>query len=343
MDLARRQVSFTYRQETMLKVTLVTGAAGFIGSNVARELCSTGRRIVASDRMRSGRKWRNLADVAIQDLISPEDLTGWLRSEASTVDLIVHMGAVSSTTETDVERIVQNNVRLSLDLWNWCVHASVPLLYASSAATYGDGSSGFADDDRPETLARLRPMNAYGWSKHLVDRRIMMDVTMGRPTPPKWAGLKFFNVYGPGEDHKGEMRSVVNKMIPVVQRGEPVQLFRSYRPSVQDGDQMRDFVYVDDIVAVVAWMSATSFPAGIFNVGSGEARTWNDLARAVFTGFGRDPRIEYVEIPEALRAQYQYFTEAPMSKLRQAGWNGPSTSLEEGVTRYIEHFHGPGS
>jgi ADP-L-glycero-D-manno-heptose 6-epimerase len=316
-------------------IVLVTGAGGFIGSNVARAFAAAGHQVVGCDRMRSGGKWRNLVDVGLHDLITPEALGDWLAVHGHDIALVVHMGAISATTETDVDRIARDNIRSTLDLWDWCARTATPLVYASSAATYGDGSAGFVDDERPQALADLRPLNAYGWSKQLVDRRVMADATAGRPTPPHWAGLKFFNVYGPGEDHKGDMRSVINKIIPVVRAGEAVKLFRSYRDDYPDGGQMRDFIHVDDIVAVIAWLAAGHGRSGLYNLGSGRARTWNDLAAAVFREHGLEPRIEYIDMPAHIRGQYQYFTQAPMQKLRAAGWNGDFASLEEGVKRYV--------
>ncbi len=315
-----------------MSLVLVTGAAGFIGSNVARAFSRAGRRVVGCDRMRTGAKWRNLRDVALHDLITPEQLPEWLARRAGQVSLVVHLGAVSATTETDVDRILRDNVRLTLDLWDWCAAVGVPLIYASSAATYGGGEAGFLDFDKPEALAALRPLNAYGWSKHLVDQRVAMDRAEGAAMPPRWAGLKFFNVYGPGEDCKGEMRSVVSKIIPLVQAGETVRLFRSHREGIGDGEQQRDFVHVEDVVGVIRWLAeAPGVASGLFNVGTGQARSWNDLARAVFAACGQAPRIEYVDMPPALRAHYQYFTEAPVDKLRRAGWNRSFTSLEDGA------------
>jgi ADP-L-glycero-D-manno-heptose 6-epimerase len=230
---------------------------------------------------------------------------------------------------------VRNNVRLSLDLWTWCAQTRTPLIYASSAATYGDGSNGFSDAEDLDFLHRLRPLNAYGWSKHMIDCRIIADVTSGRPTPPQWAALRFFNVYGPGEDHKGDMRSLINKITPVVRAGDAVRLFKSHRADYPDGGQMRDFVHVDDVVSVIQWLVENPAVCGIFNVGSGKARTWNDLARLVFLAHRRSPRIEYVDMPLHLRDQYQYFTEAPIGKLRSAGWNFATTTLEQGIERYV--------
>ena len=317
---------------------VVTGAAGFIGSNIACPLASGGRRVVAVDRLRTGGKWRNLAKTELHDIVAPEGLDRWLDAEGKDVEAIVHMGAISSTTETDADLIVETNVRTSWRLWSFCARRERPFLYASSAATYGDGSAGFVDDGAPEALARLRPLNAYGWSKHLFDRRIARAVTSGEPRPPQWAGLKFFNVYGPNEYHKGSMRSVVAQKFEGAARGEAVTLFKSDRPDVPDGGQRRDFVYVDDCVAAVEWLLANPRVSGLFNVGSGRARSFAELAGAMFAALGRPAHIAYVDMPSALRGKYQYFTEASMEKLRAAGFDRPSTPLEAGVGRYVQDF-----
>ena len=248
------------------------------------------------------------------------------------------MGAISSTTETDADLIVDTNVRLSWRLWSWCAREGRPFIYASSAATYGDGTAGFADDGSLEALAALRPLNAYGWSKHLFDRRVARAVADGEPRPPQWAGLKFFNVYGPNEYHKGTMRSVVAQKFAGAAQGEPVTLFRSHRPGIPDGGQKRDFVYVDDCVAVVEWRRANPRVSGLFNVGSGRARSFAELAEAMFAALGRPAAIAYVDMPVELRGRYQYFTEARMEKLRAAGFTRPATPLEVGVRRYVEDF-----
>jgi ADP-L-glycero-D-manno-heptose 6-epimerase len=321
---------------SVMGLTLVTGAAGFIGSNVARALCAAGRVVVGCDRMRSGPKWRNIVDVPLHDIVTPEALPAWWERHAGAVDLVVHLGAVTATTETDVDRILRDNLRCTLDLWQWCASARVPFIYASSAATYGDGAAGFLDDDSPDYLATLRPMNAYGWSKHLIDRRLVADARDGRKTPPFWAGLKFFNVYGPGENHKGDMRSLVNKLMPVVKSGAAVRLFRSYRADYADGEQVRDFVFVDDVVGVITWLIAARPASGLYNVGSGAARSWNDLAKALFHSLGQAPRIEYMEMPPEIRPQYQYRTLADIGKLRGAGWTSGTTSLEDGIRAYVE-------
>ena len=318
-----------------MALILITGVAGFIGSNVARALSLSGNDIVGSDRLRTGDKWRNLSGIRLHDLITPEALPDWLTAYAGRVDRIIHLGAVSDTMEVDADRIVRDNIRLSLDLWAWCARHDTSLIYASSAATYGDGKHGFVDSEDEALLERLRPLNAYGWSKHFVDRRIMSDVATERPTPQQWVGLKFFNVYGPGEGHKGSMKSLITKILPVIKEAQCVKLFRSYNPRYEDGEQLRDFVYVDDVVSVIEWLSETPSVSGLFNLGSGIARTWNDVVRVASTCLGQPTRIEYVAMPAHLQSQYQYFTQAPIEKLRSAGWSGQATSLEEGISKYV--------
>ena len=318
---------------------VVTGGAGFIGSNLVAALEGRGVvELVVCDRLGSGDKWRNIAKRELAAVIAPEELLDFLESQHGAVDVVFHMGAISATTEQDADLIVETNFRLSLDLWYWCARAGARLIYASSAATYGDGSAGFDDDDSPEGLARLRPLNAYGWSKHLFDRRVTRMLARRLDAPSQWAGLKFFNVYGPNEYHKDDMRSVVTKLYPQLAAGEPARLFRSYRPDYPDGGQVRDFVFVDDCVEVMLWLMDNPHVSGLFNVGSGRARSWLDLANAVFAATDRAPRIEFIDMPESLRPKYQYFTQARMTKLRQAGYTAPFASLEEGVSRYVRGF-----
>ena len=318
------------------KLYVVTGGAGFIGSNIAAALAAQGRRVVVVDWLEIGDKWRNLAPVAVHDVIRPDAVMPWLAAHAGEVAAIVHMGAISATTERDGDRLVSENIRLTLDLWDWCAVHAAPFIYASSAATYGDGLEGFDDDGSPAALARLRPLNAYGWSKHLVDRRIAADVAEGRPAPPVWAGLKFFNVYGPNEGHKGPMRSVALQLYETLSAGAEVKLFRSHRPDYADGGQLRDFVYVADCVAVVLWMLEQPRLAGLYNMGAGRARSFLDLAHAVFRAMGRTPEVAYIDTPEAIRDRYQYFTEAKMERLGAAGFAQPFHSLEDGVAAYVD-------
>ena len=314
---------------------IVTGGAGFIGSHIVRTLAEAGSRVVISDLLRIGDKWRNITPARLHDILRPDTLSAWLDRHSANVGAIVHMAAISSTTEPDVDRFVANNIRLTLDLWEWCAANAVRFIYASSAATYGDGGAGFGDDQSPAALAELRPLNAYGWSKHVVDRRIIDDVVRRRSAPPQWAGLKFFNVYGPNEAHKGDMQSVVAKVCPLVEAGDPVHLFRSHNPSYGDGGQLRDFVYVKDCVAAVMWLMHNPAVNGLFNVGSGTARSFLDLVNAVGAAVGREPDIRFIDTPFELRDKYQYFTQANMTKLRAAGFDQPFHSLEDGVRDYV--------
>ncbi len=322
------------------KTVLVTGGAGFIGSNIVARLCEDSAiDVVVCDRLReadSG-KWRNLAKSPIADFVAPEDLFDWLARRGGDVELVIHMGAVSSTTESDADKIIQSNFVLSRDLWNWCAEHGRRLIYASSAATYGDGTLGFDGKDDIVSLKALRPLNAYGWSKALFDIYAVREAARGRK-PLQWVGLKFFNVYGPNEGHKDGMKSVVAQVWPKVAAGEGVKLFKSHNSDYEDGGQLRDFVYVRDVADIVGWLADNPQVNGVFNLGSGQARTFKALAVATFQAVGRPPDISYVEMPEVLRGKYQYFTQADMSRLRSAGYAVPMTSLEDGVADYVAGY-----
>jgi len=318
---------------------VVTGGAGFIGSNLLAGLEAHGvGDLVLCDRLGRDGKWRNVAKRDLADVVPPERLFDVLDANAAAVEAIFHLGAISTTTETDGDLVVANNLRLSLDLWSWCARHGVRLIYASSAATYGDGTHGFDDDGAPAALARLRPLNLYGWSKHLFDRRIAALAARGAPAPPQWAGLKFFNVYGPNEYHKEGQFSVVLKNFREVRATGRAVLFRSHRPDFADGGQRRDFVWVGDCVDVMLWLYRSPGVSGLFNLGTGRARTFADLATAVFHAMCRPPAIDYVDMPANVRDQYQYHTEARMQRLAAAGYNGPFTSLEDGVARYVRDY-----
>ncbi|KQY75201.1 ADP-glyceromanno-heptose 6-epimerase [Brevundimonas sp. Root1423] len=322
------------------RMIVVTGGAGFIGSNIVARLCAEGRRdIVVCDRLETADlgKWKNLAKHPIADFWEPEELFDQLERNAERIEAVVHMGAISSTTEPDSDLILRTNFSLSRDLWAWCALRDARLIYASSAATYGDGGLGFEDQDDLRSLTALRPLNAYGYSKYLFDQYAARQA-QSRTAPTQWAGLKFFNVYGPNEYHKGGMKSVVAQIWPKVQADQPVTLFRSHNPNYADGGQMRDFVFVDDVVDMVEWLLETPEVSGVFNAGSGQARSFLDLANATFAAAGKTPRIEYVDTPESIRDKYQYFTEARMERVREAGFSGQSTPLEEGVRRYVQDF-----
>ena len=322
------------------RMIVVTGGAGFIGSNIVARLCAADTAdVVACDRLEEAAlgKWKNIAKHPIADFWQPEELFQQLERHAERVEAVVHMGAISSTTEPDADLILRTNFSLSRDLWDWCALRDARLVYASSAATYGDGEQGFEDADDLESLSRLRPLNAYGYSKYLFDQYAAKQADEGH-APGQWAGLKFFNVYGPNEYHKGGMKSVVAQIWPKVAADEPVTLFRSHNPNYADGGQMRDFVFVDDVVDIIDWLLETPAVSGVFNAGSGQARSFLDLANATFAAAGKTPRIEYVDTPESIRDKYQYFTEARMERVRAAGYAGQSTPLEEGVRRYVQDF-----
>ena len=318
---------------------IVTGGAGFIGSNLLKGLEDRGvPDLVVADTLGTEEKWRNIAKRELADLVSPGQLLDFVDRHTRDIAAIFHMGAVSSTTERDADLIAQTNITLTLALLERCVRHGIRFIYASSAATYGDGSAGFDDAWACDDLSRLRPLNAYGWSKHVVDRRIARLVARGEAMPPQWAGLKFFNVYGPNEYHKGDMASVVSKLHPALTAGEPARLFRSYRDDYPHGGQRRDFIWVGDCVDVMLWFLDQPAVNGLFNLGTGNARTWLDLAGAVFAAIGRPPDIDFIDMPESLRPKYQYFTEAPMARLRSAGYDRPFTDLETGVDMYVRRF-----
>jgi ADP-L-glycero-D-manno-heptose 6-epimerase len=318
---------------------LVTGGAGFIGSNLVAGLEQSGAGPLAvCDRTGAGDGGRTVAKRRLEATIEPEALFPFLDAHRAEMRAVFHLGAISSTMETDASLFARNNYRLSLDLWRWCAAADVCFIYASSAATYGDGAMGFDDDGSQSALAALRPLNLYGRSKHLFDRRVAALVAKGAAQPPQWAGLKFFNVYGPNEYHKGNQKSVVATAYAAAAAGQPVRLFKSYDAKYADGGQLRDFVWVGDCVAVMLWLLQHEDVSGLFNVGSGRARSFEDLAKALFAALGRAPEIEYIDMPESIRDRYQYYTEARMTRLRDAGFDQPPTSLEAGVANYVRDY-----
>jgi ADP-L-glycero-D-manno-heptose 6-epimerase len=316
---------------------LVTGGAGFIGSNVVAALNDAGRTDVAvCDHLGNDGKWRNLAKRQLADFVPPDELLRWLHNRK--LNAIIHLGAISETTATDGDRVMQANFVLPMKLLDWCTTTSTPFIYASSAATYGNGEQGFDDDWSVAALKKLRPLNLYGWSKNLFDLLVSERATKNGHMPPHWAGLKFFNVLGPNEYHKGSMINVLAKRFPDLKAGRPVQLFKSYRDGIADGDQRRDFIYVDDVVRVLLWLLGAPGVSGIFNVGTGTARSFRELMLAGYAALGAKPNIEYVEMPDNMRAGYQYFTQARVERLLAAGYNGGFTSLEDAVRQYVTGY-----
>ncbi len=319
---------------------IVTGGAGFIGSNLVAGLEEHGASdIVVCDTLGADDKWRNIGKREVRDIVHPDRLFDYLNSHADQVKIIFHIGAVSSTTERDADLIIDTNFALSRRLWKWCWKHNVRFIYASSAATYGDGHHGFKDDESIEGLKHFVPLNPYGWSKHVFDRRVARVVeSKSEPLPPQWAGLKFFNVYGPNEYHKGEQMSVISKLYPQVTAGAAARLFKSHHPDYQDGGQLRDFVWVGDCVDVMLWLYDHPEVNGLFNVGSGKARSFKDLAESTFRSAGKPAKINYIDMPETLRPKYQYYTQADMTKLRAAGYDRPFTELEAGIDKFVKEY-----
>ena len=314
---------------------VVTGGAGFIGRNTVAALNDHGLTdILVVDSLGTNDKWQTLVGLAFDDVISPQAFLDQLNAgPGSAITTIIHLGACSATTETNADYLLENNYHYTRSLCEWAQTHDARLVYASSAATYGGGELGFSDDD--ETTPKLRPLNMYGYSKQLVD---LWGLRTG--ALDKVVGLKFFNVFGPHEQHKGDMRSVVSKAYDEIGATGRLSLFKSYRDEYADGQQQRDFIYVRDAVDVILFLLDNPTVTGLFNCGSGTARTWVDLAAAVFAAMGLPPAIDYVDMPDALRERYQYRTEAPMNKLRNAGYDRAFHTLEEGVSEYVKWLAG---
>src|SRR6202165_802104 len=316
---------------------LGTGGAGFFGSKAVVALNEAVRAdVVVSDVLGHDGKWRNLAKRQLAEIVPPAQLPNWL--DGRRLDAVIHLGAISETTATDGDLVIETNFRLSMRLLDWCTAHATPFIYASSASTYGDGAHGFRDDQSISALKALRPMNLYGWSKHLFDMAVAERASSGEKLPLQWAGLKFFNVFGPNEYHKGTMMSVLARRFDDIRAGRVVELFKSHRDGIADGDQRRDFIYVDDAVRVMMWLLATPSVSGIFNVGTGKARSFRDLMLSAYAALGTAANIQYVDMPEAIRGSYQYFTQSDVDRLRRAGYNGGFTALEDAVETYVRGY-----
>lgn len=313
---------------------VVTGGAGFIGSAIVWRLNTLGNdNIILVDELGTTDKWKNLVGLKFQEFIHKDDFISSVIEDSVDfpIEAIIHMGANSSTTEKDADHLMSNNYLYTQELAKYCLSRNIRFIYASSAATYGDGSLGFVDDE--SKLETLRPLNMYGYSKQLFDLWAKKNKVLD-----KIVGLKFFNVYGPNEYHKGDMRSVVHKAFEQVRDIGKVKLFKSLHPNYKDGEQMRDFVYVKDAVEMTIYFLEHPEKNGIFNVGAGKARTWNDLVTALFNAVGKAVNIEYIDLPENLREKYQYFTEANLSKIRSAGYSESTITLEDGVSDYVKNY-----
>jgi ADP-L-glycero-D-manno-heptose 6-epimerase len=291
---------------------------------------------VVCDWLGTDSKWRNIAKHPLMDIVAPEALPEFIEANAGRITTIYHLGAISETTASDADLIVQRNFKFSVMLWNACTRHGITFIYASSAATYGDGALGFEDSNEPDEISKLRPLNLYGWSKWLFDCWVLDN--HAHKAPPVWAGLRFFNVYGPNEYHKGAMQSLVSKIVAAHTPGGTVKLFKSYKEGFADGEQLRDFIHVDDVVSVMLWLAALGRPGGILNVGTGTARSFADLAKTAVLACGDTPVIEFVEMPESIRPAYQYYTCADMRRLRALGYNQDFRTLEDGVTSYVQDF-----
>lgn len=312
---------------------MLTGAAGFIGSYLLGYLNKKGfSNIIIADDFSEEDKWFNFDSKQFIAKVEREQLFEWLKKEQPQIDFVFHLGARTDTTEFDYSVHEKLNVQYSKSIWNYCADKNIPLVYASSAATYGNGDLGYKDDH--ELVEKLQPLNPYGISKNEFDKWALKQAAQ----PPFWAGLKFFNVYGPNEYHKGRMASVIFHSFNQVKSTGKVKLFRSHKPDFKDGQQLRDFIYVEDVARVCYWLMENPIASGLYNLGTGKARTFEDLVKATFTAMSREPVIEYIDMPEDIRDKYQYFTEADMTKLRSTGYEEKFYSLEDGVADYVKKY-----
>lgn len=318
---------------------MVTGGAGFIGSNLHAALARRGKETVVVDWLGEQGKWRNLAKHPPTRLVQPERLDAFLDSQPP-LEMVFHIGAVTDTAAANGDQVWETNVELSKRLWQWTTAHRVRFVYASSSATYGDGGEGFDDDRSLEQLERLRPLNLYGWTKHVFDIQVAKALVANEPCPPQWAGLKFFNVYGPNEYHKGRMISVVKAMYDDVASGRPPRILRSASGLWQEGAQARDLIWVGDVISVLLWLLDTPGVNGLFNLGTGRARNFTDLAHAICDATGAPPNVEYVDLAAGADHQYQSFTQANIERLRDAGFAGQFATLEVGARKYIQEYLG---
>ena len=321
---------------------LLTGAAGFIGSYLLGYLNQLGyTNIIIADDFSEEDKWFNFDAKQFSAKVDRDELFDWLEKEQPAISFVFHLGARTDTTEFDYAIHEKLNLEYSKKIWNYCTAKNIPLVYASSAATYGSGEFGYKDSH--DIVDKLQPLNPYGISKNEFDKWVLQRTPDSRrstpdSTPPFWAGLKFFNVYGPNEYHKGRMASVIFHSFNQIRTIGKVKLFKSHKPGFNDGHQLRDFIYVKDIAALCYWLMENTISSGLYNLGTGKARTFEDLVKATFTAMGKEPHIEYIDMPADIRDKYQYFTEASMNKLRSAGYTDNFYSLEDGVKDYVVNY-----
>ena len=317
---------------------LITGGAGFLGSNLAATLERDSRdKIVICDYINI-QKEKNLKKRNSRKIVHPKNLLHFLNKHKKEIDTILHLGAISSTTEENINLVAENNINLPIKIWDWCGKNNKRLIYASSAATYGNGSKGFDDDNSLRKISALVPLNLYGLSKHIFDLLVVSYLSKKNPKPRQWVGLKFFNVYGPNEYHKGSMKSVIAQIFPKAKIGKSIKLFKSHHPKYKHGFQKRDFIWVEDCVNIIIWFLNNKNINGIFNVGTGKARTFIDLVKNIFKNMDSKSQIKYIDTPKNIRKNYQYFTEAKVNKLRKAGYRKKFTTLEKGISLYIKDY-----
>jgi ADP-L-glycero-D-manno-heptose 6-epimerase len=322
-----------------MKTILVTGGGGFVGSNLVAALIARGSHdVVVCDYFGGGHKWHNLSKHHPHEIIAPAQLIDWLEANHTSLEMIYHLGSISSTTEHNIDLVLEHNLQASIRLWRWCHLRSKRLVYASASATYGDGMHGFDDSLDLTYLRKLEPMSGYGWSKHLFDVHVATAVQRKQVSLPQWVGLKFFNMYGPNEYHKGEQQSVISKIAAHAIQAGRVNLFRSYDKNYPNGEQKRDVIYVKDAVRVLLWLLDHPNVSGLFNVGTGHPSTFNEMANNIFTALGRKSNIHYVDMPESLVSKYQYFTQAKMDRLLAAGYDAGFMTLSQGITDYVQNY-----
>lgn len=316
---------------------IVTGGAGFIGSNIVKFLTEElHSQVCVVDKINNLNR-KNLQSKKNLIIISPDKINNFLKKNEKKIKIVIHFGAITSTTETDAKKIIENNIELSLLLWSWCSKYKKRLIYASSAATYGDGKKGFCDENSFKKLSEFNPLNLYGWSKHIIDK-LFIKFSANKIRPKQWVGLKFFNVYGPNEYHKGEMQSIIFKIFEKIRKNKKVTLFKSHNKNYKDGEQLRDFIYVKDVISIVEWFIINEKYNGIYNVGTGKSRSFYDLASNVFKSTNKEKKIVFVNTPIKIRKKYQYFTKANINNLRKIGYKKSFYSLEAGIEDYLKNY-----
>ena len=312
---------------------LITGGAGFIGSNLINSLLSKNFSEIVSVDSNNFINQSYFLNKKFSRIL-PAELNSFLKKNKEKIKTVVHLGAITSTTERNVKLIIENNLELSIFLWNWYEKNKKRLIYASSAATYGDGSNSFDDNESDDYLSKLVPLNLYGWSKHIFDRLILKK----KKKPSQLVGLKFFNVYGPNEFHKNEMKSVILKIYEKVSNNLQVKLFKSHNVKFKDGEQLRDFIYVKDVISIIEWFLDNPKINGLYNVGTGKPRSFNDIAKSIFKNTNKATSLKYINTPTKIRKQYQYYTKANIKKLRDSGYKKSFFTLEEGIKDYIREY-----